>query len=231
VIERAALLRALGTVRDPELDEPLTELGFVQELDEDGGRVEVRLRLPTYFCAPNFAYLMAADARAALLGVPGVSHARVTLVDHFAAREVNAGVGAELGFADAFDGLADGELGELRDLFRRKAFVVRQERVCRALGLGPEQLASLRLGDLPASPEVSAYLERRAELGVAIGAGEPFLVRPNGDPVPEAAAGEHVRFARTVRVSIEGNAELCRGLLDTRYAGARGIGERAAVAA
>ena len=232
MIERAALLAALGTVRDPELDEPLTDLGFVQAIDEHGGMVDVRLRLPTYFCAPNFAYLMAADARAAVLGVPGVQEARVTLVDHFVAGEVNAGVGGELGFEEAFAGLADGELDELRTLFRRKAFVVRQERVARALSLPAEALAALALGQLPAgSPDVSAYLERRAELGLAVGAGEPFLVRPNGDPVPVEAAAETLRFARTVRVSLEGNAELCRGLLETRYAGERGVGERQAVAA
>jgi len=57
------LLAALGTVRDPELDEPITALGFVSacSLAADG-TAEVRLRLPTYFCAPNFAYLMVADA-------------------------------------------------------------------------------------------------------------------------------------------------------------------------
>ena len=109
---------------------------------------------------------------------------------------------------------------------------MRQERVARALGLPAEALAALALGELPAgSPDVSAYLERRAELGLAVGPGEPFLVRPNGDPVPVENAAEALRFARTVRVSIEGNAELCRGLLETRYAGERGVGERHAVAA
>ena len=51
------VLRALDTVRDPELDEPVTSLGFVAscELSEDGV-AEVHLRLPTYFCAPNFAF-------------------------------------------------------------------------------------------------------------------------------------------------------------------------------
>ena len=76
MIERAALLAALGTVRDPELDEPLTDLGPVQAVDEHERMVDVRLRLPTYFCAPNLAYLMAADARAAVLGVPGLLETR-----------------------------------------------------------------------------------------------------------------------------------------------------------
>jgi Iron-sulfur cluster assembly protein len=52
----APLLAALATVRDPELDEPITSLGFVAagRLDADG-TAEIRLRPPTYLCAPNFA--------------------------------------------------------------------------------------------------------------------------------------------------------------------------------
>ena len=59
------VLAALGTVYDPELDEPITTLGFVGScVVSADGDVEVRLRLPTPQCAPNFAFLMAADARA-----------------------------------------------------------------------------------------------------------------------------------------------------------------------
>ena len=64
---RARVLEALGTVYDPELDEPITTLGFVGScVVTDDGDVSVRLRLPTPQCAPNFAFLMAADARAAV---------------------------------------------------------------------------------------------------------------------------------------------------------------------
>ena len=58
-----AVYAALGTVRDPELDEPITTLGFVASCTVSAeGQAQVRLRLPTYFCAPNFAFLMVADA-------------------------------------------------------------------------------------------------------------------------------------------------------------------------
>ena len=58
VASQEGLLRALETVRDPELDEPITSLGFVASCTVSAdGDAEVRLRLPTYFCAPNFAYL------------------------------------------------------------------------------------------------------------------------------------------------------------------------------
>ena len=97
----AQVWRALGTVRDPELDEPVTALGFVASCTlSDDGTAEVHLRLPTYFCAPNFAYLMVADAHDAVCAVPGVRRAVVVLDDHFAADAINAGVAARAGFLD-----------------------------------------------------------------------------------------------------------------------------------
>ena len=90
--EVAAALAALATVRDPELDEPITALGFVASCTVScEGRAVVRLRLPTYFCAPNFAYLMVADAYDAVTAVPGVTSAEVILEDHFASDQINAG--------------------------------------------------------------------------------------------------------------------------------------------
>ena len=64
--DASRVLAALDVVRDPELDEPITALGFVASCTVSGAPGEyvaaVRLRLPTYFCAPNFAFLMVADA-------------------------------------------------------------------------------------------------------------------------------------------------------------------------
>jgi metal-sulfur cluster biosynthetic enzyme len=218
---RAAVLDALSGVRDPELDEPVTELGFVSELEIEGDGVSVRLRLPTYFCAPNFAYLMVADARDAVLSVPGVRRARVVLDDHYASGEINGGVNEEKGFDGAFpDETESPNLGELRTIFRRKSFVARQEKLCRTLlarGNSPEQLAETRLGEVPSCEPREKYLERREELGLDVSPEAPLLVDPDGNRVPGDAVVQHLRFARTVGVSIEGNAELCRGLLATRY--------------
>jgi hypothetical protein len=203
------------------LDEPITELGFVSELKIEDGFVGVRLRLPTYFCAPNFAYLMVADAREAVLSVPGVQRARVTLDDHHASEEINSGVGDGRGFEGTFpEETAGDDLEELRSIFRRKSFVSRQEQLCRTLrmaGRSPEELAAMRLDEVPSSQELDKYLERRAELGLDISDEAPLIVDPDGNMVPEEAVVQHLRFARTVRVSIEGNASVCRGLLATRY--------------
>lgn len=220
MIDRAALLAALSKVRDPELDEALPDLGFVSAIEEQGGRVTARLRLPTYFCAPNFAYLMAADAKTALLSIPGVTEVNVVLEDHFASDEINSGVGANESFRATFEGLANDELGDLRALFNRKAFLVRQEKLCNELldaGVRPEVLPSLRLADLPSSAAAKRYLERRDELGLDMSPAAPVVVTGDGTRVPGARIDEHLRFARTIRVSVEGNAGLCRGLLATRY--------------
>ena len=48
--DAASVLAALGTVRDPELDEPVTSLGFVASCTVSAdGVADVHLRLPTYF--------------------------------------------------------------------------------------------------------------------------------------------------------------------------------------
>jgi metal-sulfur cluster biosynthetic enzyme len=223
---RAEVLDALSGVRDPELDEPVTALGFVSNLEIEGDAVSVRLRLPTFFCAPNFAYLMVADARDAVLSVPGVRSVNVVLDDHYASEELNAGGAFDEAFPDETEGP---DLEELRTVFRRKSFVSRQEQLCRALlseGRSPLELAAMHLGDLPPSQDLDKYLERRRELGLGVSESAPLVVDPDGNRIPEEAVVQHLRFARTVRVSIEGNAELCRGLLETRYGRERGVGER-----
>ena len=55
--------RQIAEVYDPELDQPLTELGFIGGVRIVGDTVTVRFRLPTYWCAANFAYMMASDIR------------------------------------------------------------------------------------------------------------------------------------------------------------------------
>ncbi len=227
MITRDAVLGALSGVRDPELDEPITDLEFVSGLDIEDGFVSVRLRLPTYFCAPNFSYLMVADAKEAVLSVPGVERARVILEDHYASSEINAGVNDERGFDHAFEGETEGpDLEGLRTTFQRKAFVSRQEQLCRTLladGNTPAGLADMTLNDVPPSTAFETYLERRAELGLDASAEAPLVVDPDGNRVPKDAVVQHLRFARLTRVSIEGNAGLCRGLLATRYGESSGI--------
>jgi hypothetical protein len=172
---------------------------------------------------------MVADAKAAVLSVPGVRHARVVLDDHYASDEINIGMAEDRGFEGTFPGETEGpDLEELRNVFRRKSLVARQEKLCRTLlaeGHTPAELAEMRLGEAPASETTDNYIERRAELGLDVSPEAPLVVDPDGKRVPKEAVVEHLRFARTVQVSIEGNAGFCRGLLAARY-GTPGATER-----
>jgi metal-sulfur cluster biosynthetic enzyme len=225
----ARVLAALDAVRDPELDEPITSLGFVTACTVSAaGEAQVRLRLPTYFCAPNFAFLMVADAYDAATAVPGVGSAEVVLEDHFASDAINGGVAARAGFARSFDGEAVGELHELRADFLRKAIMAGTDQVCRPLlaaGADPAGLRELTLGELPSSGPLQRLRQRRAELGLPAADDAPLIIEPaTGAPVSADALPLHLRRARTTRISIESNASICRGMLRHRYDSA-GLGQ------
>jgi metal-sulfur cluster biosynthetic enzyme len=224
-----AVLEALGTVRDPELDEPVTTLGFVASCTVSAdGVADVHLRLPTYFCAPNFAFLMVADAYEAVSTVAGVSRAEIVLEDHFASDAINAGVAARAGFVQSFGALADAELDDLRRDFVRKAVLAGTDRVCRPLlaaGRTSDELAGLRLGDVPPSVDRERLRARRAELGLPSSDDAPLLVDAvTGEGIGVQALPLHLRKARITRVGIEANTGICRGMLRTRYA-TSGVGE------
>jgi metal-sulfur cluster biosynthetic enzyme len=223
------VLAELDAVRDPELDEPITSLGFVSSCTVSAdGDAQVRLRLPTYFCAPNFAFLMVADAYDAVSALPGVRTTEVVLDDHFASDAINGGVAARAGFARSFDGEAVGELHELRADFLRKAVLAGTDLVCRPLakaGTGPSELAALTLAQAPRSAALERLRQRRAELGLPAGDDAPLLIDPaTGAPLDAGAVPLHLRRAHTTRVSIESNAGICRGMLRHRY-GTSGLGE------
>jgi metal-sulfur cluster biosynthetic enzyme len=221
VTSRPDVLDALGKVFDPELDEPITSLRFVSACEVSAaGDVEVRLRLPTPQCAPNFAYLMAADARDAVRRLPEVGAVTVLLEDHYTGREINAAVGRGEGFAEAFPGETEGDLSALRDLFRRKALVARQSKLAEALlaaGESAEQITARRVADLPIDSGVRRCIELREQLGLGASDEAPAFVLPNGDPIAAGDLSRWLRRARLIRTSLEANGGLCRSLLSVRY--------------
>ena len=79
---------------------------------DDG--VTVHLRLPTAFCSPNFAYLMASDAYDALRALDGIGEVRVLLDDHHDSDKINEGLAAEAGYVGTFGAEAEESLDELR---------------------------------------------------------------------------------------------------------------------
>ena len=218
---RSRVLEALGTVYDPELDEPITSLRFVTscEVSADGD-VDVRVGLPTPQCAPNFAYLMAADAHNAVRRLPDVRDVTVVLEDHYTGDEINAAVGRGEGFAEAFPGETEGELDALRELFQRKALVARESRVCEQLlaaGATPEEVTAQRVADLPDDPEARRCVALRRQLGIPAADDAPAFVRPDGEPVAAADLRMWLRKASLMRTSLEVNGGICRSLLRIRY--------------
>jgi metal-sulfur cluster biosynthetic enzyme len=202
----ARVLEALGTVYDPELDEPITTLGFVGSVAVDGGAVSVRLRLPTPQCAPNFAFLMAADASRAIWRLAEVTSVDVVLEDHYTGDEINATVNAGGSFAAAFPGETRGELDALRALFQRKALLARQSRLLDA--------HATRLGEL-SGPDADRCRALRAALGIDASDDAPPYVTGDGTPVDDL--GRFARVARLTALSLDANGGMCRDLLRVRY--------------
>jgi metal-sulfur cluster biosynthetic enzyme len=219
---RQQALDALGSVYDPELDEPITTLRFVSscEVSSDGD-VEVRLRLPTPQCAPNFAFLMAADARRALHRLPGVRAVTVELEDHYTGDEINAALGQGQGFTGAFPGETDDDdLEALRELFTRKALIARQAEVCEAMlraGWTRDEVVTATVAQLPETHTARRCLELRAALDIPASPGAPAFVLPNGRPVTADGLTRWLRGARLVRTSLEANGGICRSLLEFRH--------------
>jgi metal-sulfur cluster biosynthetic enzyme len=229
-VSAAAVWDAMDGVIDPELDRSLVELDFVRSVEVGERDVHVALRLPTYWCSPNFAYLMVGDAHEAVRRVPGAERVRVDLVDHYAGERISTAIQAGLSFQEAFPDQAEGGLEDLRRKFRLKAFVVRQEPVLRAVrrALGDAGAATLRLGDgtPPAAvdvPEWREYLRRRRDLGMGEGPSELAFTDAQGAPLAADGLDGYLRLARSVRISLQSNTEFCTGLLAARYDGEGGV--------
>jgi metal-sulfur cluster biosynthetic enzyme len=62
-IDRATVMERLDRVDDPELDDSIIELDYVRDLAIDESSVGVELVLPTAWCSPAFAWMMATGAR------------------------------------------------------------------------------------------------------------------------------------------------------------------------
>jgi metal-sulfur cluster biosynthetic enzyme len=221
------VLARLATVNDPELDESVVELDFITDVTVDGdGAVSLSFRLPTYWCAANFAFIMAEDMRNAVAALPWVTRVSVTLGEHMYAETINRGMAETQSFQTAFGTEADGNLAQVRRTFLVKAFQRRQVALgdhLLAAGHTPEALATVTIGALRSctnTPEgqilVQRYLDRRCVVGEA-GDEAPAFVDEHGAGVSPEAFRAHLRALRRVAVNVEFNGALCRGLLAARF--------------
>ena len=235
-LKSAEVWRCLGQVVDPELDEPVTELDFVTHVDVDeSDGVKIGFRLPTYWCAPNFAFMMVDDLRSAARGLPWVKAVSVELGEHMYADTINQGVALNQTFQEAFGDEADGNLDEVRRTFLLKAFQRRQEALLHRLnewGCGSDEIVNLTVGDLqrmaaagdgliePAKQElvrlVARYLQRRSVPGPFDDSSKAFVTTAD-EALQIEGFLTYVKGLRRVRVNAEFNGALCRGLLAVRF--------------
>jgi metal-sulfur cluster biosynthetic enzyme len=217
----------LESVMDPELDESVTELNFVTHADVDANnRVHIGFRLPTYWCAANFSFLMADDMRRAVAALPWVAGVEIVLGEHMYADKINAGLARGLSFQDTFGDEADGDVEEVRRTFLVKAFQRRQAALLALLvaaGIPAERLVAMTIADLERTPldAVGAklarrYLERRDIVGVLQPEALAFLAS-DGGVLNSETLPRYLSSIRRVGVNAEFNGALCRGLLAVRF--------------
>jgi metal-sulfur cluster biosynthetic enzyme len=218
---------ALNVVTDPEIDESVVSLDFVTAVKVDSNnRVEIDFRLPTYWCAPNFAFLMASDMRDAVTALEWVSEVSVKLFDHFSADLINRGVALRQDFRDAFPGETDDDLSAVRQKFLGKAFERRQELLLRYLlarGFSPDHIARARLSDLlhlPMDPEGGSlrnlYLFILRRIKPDIEEEAPAFTTLGGMPLASHDLKGYLRKIAAVRRDAEFNGFFCRSLLSER---------------
>ena len=212
---------------DPELDESVTDMNFIASLDMDAdARVHIGFRLPTYWCAANFAFMMADDMRHAVGELPWVSGVSVTLGEHMYADKINAGLAGGSSFAETFGSEATGNLDDVRHTFLVKAFQGRQDLLLThllAAGHAADTLLRWSISDLTSAPIDRAgeklrgrYLERRQVAG-AFDKDSRAFTSELGAPIALDMLERHRRDLKRVRINAEFNGALCRGLLNVRF--------------
>jgi metal-sulfur cluster biosynthetic enzyme len=226
--QREQLFMKLALVNDPELDRSLTELGFINEVNIQDSSVTVSFRLPTYWCSTNFAFIMAEDIRDRVSELPWVSNVVVRLEDHCAATEINDGVSSGKSFFETFPNMAKGELQGLRETFRIKSYLTRQEKLLQYLirsGLAHAAILNMTLRDLSdlllfeseGIVLAERYLAIREEFGQSNQPDQTAFIQPDGKELELASFPAYLASARLTRLSMEFNGHHCQGLFQTRY--------------
>ncbi|MBE3559597.1 MAG: iron-sulfur cluster assembly protein [Ktedonobacteraceae bacterium] len=254
-ITEASVYAAIADVLDPELDESLVRLGFIDSVQVDGRDVTVTFKLPTYWCSPNFAYLMASDLRDRVQAIAGVRSVRIFLLDHCTEDEVSNGVNTGKTFKEVFPEETEDNLEELRLIFLRKGFLMRQDMLLRALqkaGLDEATLLSLRMADVTVDEvtqrifittprrvvqierqahTMQSYLRRATLLGLPHGPQGLLFMDEQGQAIPAGGLQDYLRRSRAVRMNIMFNTVFCTDMFQTRYGSGAGRtlpeGERA----
>ena len=228
----------LDRVTDPELDESIVSLGYIDDIEIHESEVRVAFTLPTAWCSPAFAWMMATDARDEVETLPGVEEATVFLQEHMHDSEINRGVKRRLAFDEVFPD-ADGGVEAIRATLDDKARLARQFDAIEALlgaNLTQEQIAEFRVADLtletqalvfvrgrsvaiPANPDpLEAYLTKARDTGVLEDDHDELFRTPEGEPIPVDRFELVRRRCRLAKVNMGGQESVCDALADARHA-------------
>jgi len=234
---REAIVERLRRVDDPELDRSIVDLEYVDRIDVDGDRVTVAFVLPTAWCSPAFAWMMATGIRDEVGTLPGVADVTVDLRDHMHAEEITSGVNERRPFQAAFPDAEDG-VDAVRHKLDEKTRLARQHAAVEALldaGLAPEQIVTLDRAqvDLDADGDravvslrdgsvlvpvdadpLARYLEKARAVGLA--GDDHLFADPAGDPISPGAFETVQARARAARVNVDGQGSVCAALHESR---------------
>ncbi|WP_293029334.1 iron-sulfur cluster assembly protein [Natronococcus sp.] len=229
----------LDRVTDPELDRSIVELEYIDGIEIDVRTVTVHLTLPTAWCSPAFAWMMAVDSRTEVEELPAVERARIYLHEHMHEIEINRGVNAGRSFPEAFPDAED-TVDAVRAELDRKARTARQYDAVEALleaGLEAETIVSLRprdlertdgddrlsiyLSDRAVAVSVSAepidrYLEKARETGLVDADTDPLFLTPEGEPIDSGEFELVHRRGRLAQVNMSSQGGICDGLRESR---------------
>ncbi|WP_280585605.1 iron-sulfur cluster assembly protein [Halorubrum sp. Boch-26] len=233
---KASVRDRLDRVEDPELARSIVELDYIDAIEIDGGRVEVRFTLPTAWCSPAFAWMMATDARDEVEGLDWIREARIELCDHMHGEGITTGVNARDTFGETFPD-ADGDVAAVRAAIADKARVSRQREAVRTLldaGADPEQVVSLVRSDLTidgdeahvdlgglslvvdAAP-IADYLDRVTTSGHVTAGDDTLFLTPEGDPIPADELDVVQKRSRLAAVNMGGQGAVCDALHRARH--------------
>ncbi len=238
-IDRAAVRKRLDHVTDPELDRSITELEYIDAIGIDGRSVEIAVTLPTAWCSPAFAWMMATDARDAVASHPAIDEARIDLRDHMHAAEINEGVNSGAPFSSAFED-ADGDIEAVRRDLDAKARLARQYRAISTLldgGLVSEQVVGLAREDIEIGDDratvriddalsicveaepIRRYLEKATGTGIVSAPDDRLFATPEDDPISLSEFETVHRRGRLAATNMGSQGHICENLGEARIGG------------
>jgi metal-sulfur cluster biosynthetic enzyme len=88
VVDLERVRRAAGSTPDPEVRKTIAELGLLDDVQADGGKVKVLYHLTSPLCPSKFATKIGLGIRKRVEAVPGVESCEVILQDHFVLDEI-----------------------------------------------------------------------------------------------------------------------------------------------